>query len=491
MKEEQFREWLQAKGYQDKVVQSRVANVRKIEEVYPDLDSRIQDGTISNLLSAFTYNASDRNHNREPLHKIQINGDQYNGTATYKSALILYMTFYNESNGSYESEDHNEGDEANTIPSKSGQLYKVNDFREWMCSVDGKSAGTAASYISNINFINMGWSLKKNDQNVLEAVSQHLDNDDASEAFNLIREMDDILSHLLVAATTSEDDKKRLNDVRSALRKYSQFLEEELEDIPDEEEIEERKSETIFNDKEEVSECLSTSLVYTYPEIEDNFCFRLMTQNRMSNDKEFFYPIGIIRKLFRYGQKNARQAGLNSNDYEWFKNWIKDYVAEVGVVTNEGILPLGQLQRLVINPAKTSVEAVMNCTVMKDTNGKHLTVMTEKGDDPEEIIPMQAKDIRGIHIDHSPTMAKVLSETKGYLPAMKLLSDHIRLIAKIHRINIKPANFGKISKKLFADSERVENDLLPLIPALKEELDLLKNKCELKLMQANYNLAKK
>lgn len=486
MKEEQFREWLQAKGYQDKVVQSRITNVRKIEETYPDLDSRIQDGTISNLISAFSYNVSDRNHNREPLHKIQINGDQYNGTATYKSALILYVTFSNESKGSQESEVHNEGDEKKAISSKSGQLYKGKDFREWMCSVDGKSTGTAASYISSLNFINTGWSLKENGRHVLEAVSQHLDNDDVSEAFDLIREMDDILSHMLVAATTSEDNKKRLNDARSALRKYSQFLEEELEDIPDEEEIEGRKSETLLNDKGEVSEYHSTSLVYTYPEIEGNFCFRLMTQNRMSNNKDIFYPIGIIRKLFRYGQKKARQAGLNSNDYEWFKNWIKDYVAEIGVVTNEGIVPLGQLQRLVINPAKTSVEAVMN-----DINGKHLTVMTEKGDDPEEIVPMQAEDIRGIHIDHSPTMAKVLSETKGCLPAINELSDHIRKVAKIHRINIKPANLGEISKKLFAGPERVENELLPLIPSLKEELDILRAKCELKLMQGKYNLTKK
>ena len=97
MKEEQFRKWLLEQGYQEKVVQSRVANVRKIEEIYPDLDSRIEDGSITNLLSVFTYNASDRKHNREPLHKIQIDGDQYNGTATYKNALSRYITFYNES----------------------------------------------------------------------------------------------------------------------------------------------------------------------------------------------------------------------------------------------------------------------------------------------------------------------------------------------------------------------------------------------------------
>lgn len=486
MKEKEFRDWLLAKGYQEKVVQSRVANIRKIEEVYPDLDSRIEDGSITNLLSAFTYNASDRKHNREPLHKIQIEGDQYNGTATYKNALGLYITFFNESKGSHDSDTHNEDEKAHTVSSKPESPYRVNDFREWMCSVDGKSSGTAASYVSNLNYINTGWSLKETNRKVLDAVSDHLGNDDVPEAFNLLGEMDDILSRRLISGATSADEKKRLNDVRSALRKYRQFLEEELDDIPDEEEIEEKNIDTVEEDVKSESERLSNPLVYTYPDIEGNFCFRLMTQNRMSNDKELFYPIGIIRKLFRYGQKNARLAGTPNDDYEWFKNWIKDYVGEIGVITKEGILPLTQVQRLEIDPAANRVTVITN-----EVSGNRHTVLTEKGDKVDVTVPMQAQEIRGIHIDHSPTMATVLSTTKGSLPAMNNLSELIRDTAKRHRINIKPANFGKISKKLFADAERVENDLLPLIPSLKEELDILRNNCELKLMQASYNLTKK
>ncbi len=89
MRETQFKQWLLDEGYNENAVKSRIANVRKIEEVYPDLDSRIYDGTISNLLATFVYTADDRLNNREPLHKIKINGDAYNGTATYKSALSL------------------------------------------------------------------------------------------------------------------------------------------------------------------------------------------------------------------------------------------------------------------------------------------------------------------------------------------------------------------------------------------------------------------
>lgn len=486
MKEEQFRKWLLEQGYQEKVVQSRVANVRKIEEIYPDLDSRIEDGSITNLLSVFTYNASDRKHNREPLHKIQIDGDQYNGTATYKNALSRYITFYNESKGSHESETHNRCEKAQAVSSKLEPYYKVSDFREWMCSVDGKSRGTAASYVSNLNFINTGWSLKENDRNILDAVSDYLVNEDIQEAFNLLGEMDDILSRRLFSGATSADDKKRLNDVRSALRKYRQFLEEELDDMPDEEEIEEKDTETVEEGVRNESARPSNPLVYTYPDIEGNFRFRLMTQNRMSNDKDLFYPIGIIRKLFRYSQRNTRRAGMPNDDYEWFKHWINDYVGEIGVITKVGILPLSEVQRLEINPVDNRVTVITN-----DVSGSRHTLLTEKGVEADVTIPMQAKEIREIHIDHSPTMATVLSETKGSLPAMNKLSELIRDTAKRHRINIKPVNFGKISKKLFADPDSVENDLLPLIPSLKEELDILRSKCELKLMQVKYNLTKK
>lgn len=150
-----------------------------------------------------------------------------------------------------------------------------------------------------------------------------------------------------------------------------------------------------------------------------------MTQNRLSNDKDLFYPIGIIRKLFRYGQKNARLAGTPNDDYEWFKNWIKDYVGDIRVITKESILPLTQVQRLEIDPADYSVTAITN-----DVNGSRHTVLTEKGDKVDVTVPMQAQEIRGIHIDHSPTMATVLSATKGSLPAMNKLAELIWRICR-------------------------------------------------------------
>ena len=123
-----------------------------------------------------------------------------------------------------------------------------------------------------------------------------------------------------------------------------------------------------------------------------------------------------------------------------------------------------------------------------DVNGD-LWVYTETADGKTE--PLKATGIRKIHIDHTPLMAQVLTDNISLIPAIDTLSKEIKATAKTNRIDLKPANFGKISKILFADEKYVDGQLLPLIPALKEELDLLRKKCKLTLMQASHNLRKK
>lgn len=104
---------------------------------------------------------------------------------------------------------------------------------------------------------------------------------------------------------------------------------------------------------------------------------------------------------------------------------------------------------------------------------------------------MVAKYLRDIHIDHTPLMSNVLSMSLNNLPAFTALSEVIRKIAKQKKLDIKSSNFGKISRNLFGNTEIVDTQLLPLIPELKNELDLLRRKCVLKLMQGSLNLQKK
>ncbi len=62
--------------------------------------------------------------------------------------------------------------------------------------------------------------------------------DNTALAFEILENVDERLSALLSSRSVSSDEKD-LNNWRSAVRKYVDFLQDEIEVIPDEEELEE------------------------------------------------------------------------------------------------------------------------------------------------------------------------------------------------------------------------------------------------------------
>ena len=53
MKEKEFLDWLTKSGQQENSARSVLSRVKRVEEVYPDLDSRIEDNSIEALLNVF------------------------------------------------------------------------------------------------------------------------------------------------------------------------------------------------------------------------------------------------------------------------------------------------------------------------------------------------------------------------------------------------------------------------------------------------------
>lgn len=484
MKEQGFKQWLVESGMQESTARSRVTNVRKIEDVYPDLDSRIDDGTIINLLSVFNYTNDDRKNNREPLHKIAIDGDIYNGTATYKSALTQYIRFWNETINKVSPLNYDGKDTSSKTRSEhlnSGKLYKAAEFKQWMLDEEKMSIGSANCYLSFLNSIN-NYIDEESNSNVhfLLTLSNYLNNNQTAAALDLIENAEIFLTRKMLSSSTTPEDRKKCSDYRSGLRKYRIFIEDNLDDIPDAEELQDTTIEesTISVDKTDCD-------TFTYEDLESNFRFRLMTQNRMSNNKDVFYPIGIIRKLFRYSQRKAKKHGQANSDYDWFKQWINDYVAEIKVEIEKGEFPLCQFSELSLCPTKNLAK------VYSIDDNKDYIVYTETDIPGNKAVQMNVSRLRDIHIDHTPLMTDVLTKNVSQLPALTNLSEIIKNVAVKANVNIQPSNFGKISKLLFSDGKIVDNNLLPLIPELKKELNHLRGECTLKLMQASYNLKKK
>ena len=92
MQEELFKVWLGAeRGLGAGTVGSRISNCKRVERYEGDLDAHyIADG-LEGLV--------DRLNPKRPGHKIPIDGNIYNGTATLKSAVGLYRDFRDTAGG--------------------------------------------------------------------------------------------------------------------------------------------------------------------------------------------------------------------------------------------------------------------------------------------------------------------------------------------------------------------------------------------------------
>lgn len=491
MKEQDFHDWLVKSGQKENSASSVVSRVKRIEDAYPDLDSRIEDNDVDALFNSFSYSKKDEAKKRIPLHKVEIKGNPYSGTQSLRTALSQYIEFSRTANPQMVVADEHATHitEPSTTYKTSNKIYKIDEFRSWMPEYGNLSTNSANSYVSFLNGLEKFIIEDTGGKNILEDVYSALNEGNTTYAFNVLDRIDEVLTSALASSDVSSHIKKDLNNWRSAVRKYVDFLQEEGEDIPDEEEFEEASIdtptlETLCSDLSDSEK--DSAIEYSLDEIKRNFAFRLNTQNRMSNDKDVFYPISIIRKLFCFSQRNGKKKANPNNDYDWFKDWTDDYVGEVKVLLNDkGDIThtMSDVRSLLLYPATGNVYVQIS-----NIDG-NLQVYSQKTDG--EIEPLKANKLRNIHIDHTPLMADVLSDNISRIPAINTLSNEIKAIARAKKIDICPKNFGKISKALFADSEYVKAKLLPLIPAIKNELNILRKKCTLTLMQASHNLRKK
>jgi len=94
MQSEKFVEWLVVSMKQQKnTARSRLSNCERICEYHGDLDEHYRKDKCMSLLECFRYTKEDKYAKRSAYHNVPIEGDIYNGTATLKRALNLYIHF--------------------------------------------------------------------------------------------------------------------------------------------------------------------------------------------------------------------------------------------------------------------------------------------------------------------------------------------------------------------------------------------------------------
>ncbi|GHV10332.1 hypothetical protein FACS1894162_3860 [Bacteroidia bacterium] len=95
--EKEFKEWLEKYRYPDSkpTVGSRIANCKNVEKNYGDLGTHFDKDKCGRIVSELTYSKADEREKRKPNHPIHIDGNIYNGSATLKQAVGLYVQFRN------------------------------------------------------------------------------------------------------------------------------------------------------------------------------------------------------------------------------------------------------------------------------------------------------------------------------------------------------------------------------------------------------------
>ena len=90
---DEFLNWLEDSGYRLTVARSRVSNCNTVCRYEGDLDEHFDRDRCESLLDRLQYSRDDERDNVPKRHNIPIDGNIYNGTATLRAAVRLYVQF--------------------------------------------------------------------------------------------------------------------------------------------------------------------------------------------------------------------------------------------------------------------------------------------------------------------------------------------------------------------------------------------------------------
>lgn len=100
MRKEKFAKWLEDRGYEFGTIRSRISNCQRICEYEGSIDQHYEKDQCKSLLARLEYSTADERKGLSARHNIPINGVKRTGTATYKQALGLYISFIQDEKNS-------------------------------------------------------------------------------------------------------------------------------------------------------------------------------------------------------------------------------------------------------------------------------------------------------------------------------------------------------------------------------------------------------
>lgn len=425
MNAEGFKDWLLSSGQMKSAAENRVANCITVErEQHVDLDVCYVNDRCEHLLYLLTYSREDQRRKNLPRHCIHKDGDIYNGTATYKSAVKKYVAF-KDAGGTVCGKPISpkvvspkvrakpmESDVANDQKNGDEEFKDIlKNFHSWLieeAELMPKAADQYKTYINKLRLavdghFGQGWF-----ESLPSAYLKFLSEE------KLIQCSFCIEANLRNAPKA---ERKAWHNWRSAFHRFEEFL-HDIADVYNKDATtvcqkkakgftakrnrKAKRAEQVFVvDGVAPYEVVAT---YTQKELARAFMGRLKTQSRYYPRFDLLFPTRLLTKIFK---------GRKSDPWiEWLKSDLNDM--RILMPNNASVSFTGIEQ----------FEFYGNGTVVITKNDGVVFEMMTHTENCKKIVKEEAKrGLRDISIDHVKPLEEVLRRNKDRLNGLRRLTE--------------------------------------------------------------------
>ena len=456
---ENFTKWLKCQGKSDGTIYSYISNLKTMDrhiflfekDFFAEIENIIRNNRTDEINVLF-------DKYERLISEIKNESIKDNGGYTTKrigdwiSTIRSYKKFFIELLSNKKKDEFIKVEKSIKIPFEEKFIEYVEE---------SKSSSTANQYVSYLKRLNKDFFVKVYKTDIFVGI------------VNLIRNSEATLDYITTLQLRLKDISKKgiesyninqhsFDNCRSAFSCYAEFISELLANNFTSETYTE-KSSTTTNIKEE----------YDRDPIFNNFKFRLRTQDRLSHNKNVFFPIRMISKLFRLRNKQLKTKE------NFFEKWLEGSINNIHLLTEMGYVCLSEVKYLEIIPNKAVYALLKNDT--------KVDVYTHTADNKIKLLSVDK--LKNIHIDHTPLINNVLESNKDKLPALIKLTEDIKRYSIDNNVEIARGNFIKIFNGIINSYDI--DFIISITSELEHDLDFIRQNTTLELMDAEENLKKK
>lgn len=288
-------------------------------------------------------------------------------------------------------------------------------FKKWLLEEDSKTRESASTYDSRVRNIQEKLFDKKGFVGItdkLQAMALTAPEDALNVVENLLNYVE--VERELGMPVTNWTSKVADSSV-SAFRKYRDFIQFITETSRSNEDWKadfdamvtecpvSSEEITEIEQQTEVVDTFGAELLYR------RFKLRLLTQDRGNDNNAIRFPIRVIKKLFS-------DISFDTVFKYYLDRWCRESLYPVQVHTSEGTYALLDVEWLYLRE-DGSVEVKLD-------NGKQLRLLTHNLSG--ELVPMQATSLSDITLEHQPSIAQFLHDSRDELRGLPRLTQILK-----------------------------------------------------------------